>query len=46
MNFEAIKAAVITIQMTTNINRIDGQGWIVYRVGNIIRVDIKEKVTD
>jgi hypothetical protein len=43
MNFDTIKAAVITVQ-TTPIKRVDGNGWSVYRVGNIIRVDIKEKV--
>jgi hypothetical protein len=46
MNFEAIKAAVIAIQMSENINRVDGKGWTVYRVGNVIRIDIKEKVAE
>jgi len=46
MNFEAIKAAVISIQMISTMKRVDGNGWSVYRVGNIIRVDIKEKVED
>jgi hypothetical protein len=24
------------------VNRVEGKGWLVYRVGKIIRVDIKE----
>jgi hypothetical protein len=25
-----------------NITRLEGKGWLVYKVGNIIRIDIKE----
>lgn len=35
-----IKQAYILIQ-STNLSRIDGGKWIIYRVGNIIRLDIK-----
>jgi hypothetical protein len=44
INFESIKVAVISVQSSPDIKRIDGPGWSVYKVGSIIRVDIKEKV--
>jgi len=40
---EAIRDAIEILQKNLNINRIDGKGWIVYLVGNIIRIDIKNK---
>jgi len=46
MNFEAIKAAVISLQMSPGIKRVNGNGWSAYKVGEIIRVDIKVKVDD
>lgn len=39
--FEDIKGAV-AILMAKKINKLEGNGWIAYRVGSIIRIDIKE----
>jgi len=38
---ESIRAAIQMIQNNVA-NRIDNEGWTVYRVGNIVRVDIKD----
>lgn len=42
LNWTDIKTAVTIIHNGT-VNRMDGVFWTVYRVGNIIRIDLKEK---
>lgn len=42
MDWEEIKTAASMIK-STSVNRIDGDGWKVYRVGKIVRIDIEEE---
>lgn len=39
-DFEDIKAAISLLEANPRLKRLDGNGWLVYVVGNIIRVDI------
>ncbi len=40
MNEDMLKA--INIVQSKMANKIEGPGWMVYRVGNIVRIDIKD----
>lgn len=40
MNWQQLKSAIETV-MAGNATKIEGEGWAVYRVGTVIRVDIK-----
>ena len=40
--FKSIKEAIEIIQNNPKINRIDGNKWSVYLVGQIVRIDIKK----
>lgn len=39
--FDMIRKAIEILQMNRELKRIDGDNWLVYIVGSIIRVDIK-----
>lgn len=38
----AVCEAVKVLSNTPTVNRLDGDGWRAYRVGEVIRVDIKQ----
>lgn len=42
---DAIKVAVNILDDTPASKRMDGEDWKVYRVGEIIRVDVKSSTT-
>ena len=42
MKFEPIKSSYELIKSGT-VKRIDGDGFIIYKAGDIIRIDIKEE---
>jgi hypothetical protein len=44
ISFAAIEEAVTVLQSSETLKRVDGKGWSAYKVGTIIRIDIKEKV--
>lgn len=43
VDWDAIQDAVQSLVNGTAVNRIDGEGWKVYRAGAVIRVDINPK---
>jgi hypothetical protein len=46
MNFDEVKEAVVILQTNPKLKKIDGNGWSVYVVGKIIRIDVKEKINE
>lgn len=40
--WDAIQKAAELVNLGTSIKRVDGDGWSVYAVGNIVRIDIKK----
>lgn len=41
--FEPIRKAIEILQSNPQLKKIEGSGWMVYMVGKIIRVDIKNE---
>lgn len=42
-NWNAIKKAIEILMDNEHVNKLDGLNWTVYKVGTIIRLDLKEK---